>query len=356
FAGGVGSRLWPLSRKNTPKQFIDLVNNKTMLQLCIDRLTPGFDITDIYISTGKAYVKDITKQLPSLPVKNIIAEPAQRDIGPAVGLVAGIFSKISPTEPIVLLWSDHFVKKEGLFRRILKSSNDIIKAHPGTIVLIGQTPRFASQNLGWIKYGKSIYKKNNVSFHTLKGFQYRPNKKTAQKYFSSGKHAWNLGYWVTTPVFLWNLFEKHAPALHKDLEKIQKAYGTKDYQKTLDKIYPKLRKISFDNAVIEKMDISCGLVVSADLGWSDVGAWEALKEALETSKKDNVIHGDVVLKNSNDNLVYNYEHTKLVVGIDLNEHLVVNTQDVLLVTKKSSVPKIKKLVESLKGTKHEKLT
>jgi len=357
FAGGVGSRLWPLSRKKSPKQFMDIVDNKTMLQLCVDRLVPGFDLDDIYITTGKDYVSAVKKQLPSLSKNNIIAEPATRDVGPAVGLVAALFAKKFPNEPLTLLWgSDHLVKKEGYFRRILKAAGNIIRENPQQIILIGQTPRFASQNLGWISFGKKTVDDHDIPFHQLEGFQYRPDEKTAENYFKDGKHAWNLGYWVTSPSFLWNLFKEHSPKLFSQLKKIQDAYETPDYERVLGEIYPQLEKISFDNAIVEKMNFKNGLVVPADLGWSDVGAWEALKEALETSKEANVTQGKVILEDSADNLVYNYDADKLVVGIDLNDFLIVNTHDVLLVTKKTSVPKIKKLVDSLKGTPYEKLT
>src|SRR3989338_9324019 len=135
FAGGVGSRLWPLSRKKTPKQFMGLVNNKTMLQMCVDRLVPGFDIDDIYIATGKEYVMSVQKQLSSLSPENIIAEPATRDVGPAVGLVTAIFAKKFPNDPVVLLWgSDLLVKKEGLFRRILIAAGDMIISNPNQII------------------------------------------------------------------------------------------------------------------------------------------------------------------------------------------------------------------------------
>ncbi len=357
FAGGIGSRLWPLSRKDTPKQFIDLIDNKTMLQLCVDRLLPGLDIEDIYISTGATYVDAVLHQLPSFRKENIITEPATRDVGPAVGLATAIFEKICPGEPIVLLWgSDHLVKKEGLFRRILKAAGDVVKKDQSKIVMVGQTPRYANENLGWIEFGHKITEENKIPFYELKKFQYRPDKKLSEKYYKDGKHVWNLGYWVTTPSFLWNLFRTLSPHLFKDLETIQRAYGTPEYEKVLNDIYPRMEKISFDNAIIEKMDFSHGLVVSADLGWSDVGAWEALKEALQTSKKSNVTQGKVILETSCDNLVYNYEPQKLIVGIDLEDALVVNTKDVLLVTKKGSVQKIKNLVNSLKGTKYEDLT
>ncbi|OGK29274.1 hypothetical protein A3D06_01185 [Candidatus Roizmanbacteria bacterium RIFCSPHIGHO2_02_FULL_40_9] len=357
FAGGVGSRLWPLSRKKTPKQFMGIVGDKTMLQLCIDRLVPGFDIEDIYITTGKPFISSVQQQLPSLKTSNIIGEPDTRDVGPAVGLVAALFAKNTPNEPIALLWgSDHLVKKEGLFRRILRASGDIILKNPEKIILVGQKPRFASQNLGWISFENKVESHNKVDFFQLKGFKYRPDAATAKKFFTDGKHAWNLGYWVTSAGFLWKLFEQFSPEIFKKLKKIQDAYGTPEFEKVLNKIYPTIEKISFDNAIVEKMDFSNGLVVSADLGWSDVGAWEALKEALEKTKESNVTRGNVIVKDTEDTLIYNYETEKLIVGIDLDDFLIVNTKDVILVSRKTSVPKIKAFVESLKGTKYEDLT
>ena len=136
---------------------------------------------------------------------------------------------------------------------------------------------------------------------------------------------------------------------------IQNAVGTKNFNLILEKIYPKFEKISFDNAILERVDPSQVFVIAADLGWSDIGAWEALKEALELSSEENVTRGKVLINDSSDNLVFNYTD-QLAVGIDLENMVVINTDDVLLICQKSSVPKIKKLVESLAGTQNEHLT
>src|SRR6185312_15869642 len=156
----------------------------------------------------------------------------------------------------------------------------IIKDEPERIVFVGQKPRFANQNLGYIEYGEELVKVDNFPIHAFKGFQYRPPLKQAEEWLQDGKHSWNLGYFVTTPKFLWKLFEEFSPELFKQLKKIQDAFGTKDYESVLNEVYPKLEKISFDNAILEKMDPRSALVISADIGWSDIGAWEALKEAL----------------------------------------------------------------------------
>lgn len=355
FAGGVGTRLWPLSRKKSPKQFEKIIGNKSTLQLAAHRLRPDFDWSEIYVSTGKSYAEIVKTQLSKVPSKQIIGEPMMRDVGPAVGLITAILTKEAPNDAMVILWSDHLVKNESLFRKILTTAGKVITEKGDQIVFVAQKPRFASVNLGWIEYGKQVLERDGVSFHSFINFQYRPNEPTSQKYFTSGYHAWNLGYFVTTPKFLWKLYEKFAPNLFSGLLQIQQSWGTPNFEKTLDQIYPTLEKISFDNAILEKIDPQTALVVSENIGWSDVGAWEALKEALQEAQDKNVTQGKVLLSDTSDSLVYNYTD-QLVVTIDLNEYLVVNTNDVVLITKKESVPKIKKLVESFNGTENEKLT
>ncbi len=355
FAGGVGSRLWPLSRKNAPKQFGKIIGEKTMLQIAVGKLFPDFSWENAYISTGKDYAVNVHDQLPDLPKGNILVEPEMRDVGPAVGLVISQFVKTDPTEPIALLWgSDHLVRREELFRKALKTAEELIKKDPNRIIFVGQKPRFASQNLGYIEFGEQAEVINDLPIHKFSGFQYRPHLSTAEKWTKDGHHCWNLGYFVTTPQFLWKLFEDFAPNLYSQLKKISDAVGTDDYENVLNEIYPQIERISFDNAVLEKMDPKNGYVISVDLEWSDIGAWEALKEALERNEEDNVIKGNALVEDSTDTLVFNFTK-QLVVGIDLNDMVIVNTDDVILVCPKTSVPKIKKLVESLQGTPNEHL-
>lgn len=356
FAGGVGTRLWPLSRKNTPKQFEKIVGDQSMLQIAISKLFPDFSWDDVYISTGKEYKDIVESQLTDLPKDHIIAEPARRDVGPAVGLVLANFIKTAPNEPIALLWgSDHLVRKEDVFRQALKAAEKVILEDPNKMVLIGQTPRFASQNLGYIEFGSEIKEENGLPIYEFTGFQYRPHLSIAEKFVKDGHHAWNLGYWVTTPQFLWSQFKKFAPDIFQDLQKISDAVGTADYDLVLNEVYPNIEKISFDNAIVEKMDFRDGYAISVDIDWADIGAWEALKEALAKSDEDNVIQGNVDLVDSKDTLAFNY-NGQLVVGIDLQGMLVINTPDVLLVCPKEAVPKIKKYVESLADTPNKHLT
>lgn len=355
FAGGVGSRLWPLSRKNAPKQFGKIIADRSMLQIAVHKLFPEFKWEDVFISTAKQYSFHITEQLPKLPEENIIVEPEMRDVGPAVGLVIAQFVKKNPNEPIVLLWgSDHLVKKEALFRKILRTAEKLVLKDPNKIVFIGQKPRYGNQNVGYIEYGEKAEMVDGLPVHEFTGFQYAPPQDVAEEFATDEKHAWNLGYFCTTPAFLWKMFEEFSPELFSHLKKIHDAYETDAYEEVLAVEYPQIEKISFDHAILEKMDPKNGCVISADIGWSDIGAWEALKEALSDKVDENVTKGKILLEGCTDSILHN-ETKQLIVGIDLEGLVVVSMDDVILICPKGSVPKIKTFVKNLNGTDYEHL-
>jgi mannose-1-phosphate guanylyltransferase len=356
FAGGAGTRLWPLSRKKSPKQFEKIIGDKSTVQLAFERLTPEFSPKDIYISTNEAYVDIVKSQLPSIPKENIIAEPEKKDVGPAIALVMGIFYRLYKKEPVAILWSDHLVKRVSLFKKILKTGGSYVEKNPNKIVFIGHKPRYPSVNLGYIRFGRKKHSLNGINFYRFEGFKYKPDEETAKKFFQSDKYAWNLGYFVSTPEFIYQAFSRFAPNIYHNTEKILSYLGKANFKKILKKEYGKVESINFDNAILENLDKNDALVIVEDIGWSDIGAWEALKEALENHPYENVIRGKVYLEHVRDSLIYNYEDKKLIVGIDLDETLVVNTADALLIAKKTSVPKIKTIVEKFAGTENEELT
>lgn len=356
FAGGVGTRLWPLSRRKSPKQFEKIIGDKSTLQLTVERLRPDFKDEDIYISTQNEYVEVIQTQLPYIPVSNIFTEPEKRDVGPAVAIISGYLSQKFPEEPFVILWSDHIVKKNKLFNTILIEVGKFVSEKKNCMVFVGQKPRFASENLGWLEIGERYKKLGPFNLYTFRACKYRPHKSMAENFFKNKSYCWNLGYFVSTPKFIYSQFQKHCPDIYRIAEKIVNLSDSENFNKNIHKYYREMPEISFDNAVLEKLDKNYAYVIKEDIGWSDVGAWEALKEALSSTKKDNISQGRVLLNSSQDCLVYNYEGKKTIVGVDLNDILVVNTQDVLLVAKKSASKKIKEIVEGFKGTENEKLT
>lgn len=356
FAGGTGTRLWPLSRRKSPKQFEKIVGDKSTLQLAVERLLPDFSHKDIYISSNAFYKKLIQKQLPQIPEKNFILEPFKKDTGPAIAFSTGILNKLDPNEPIAILWSDHLVNNVDLFKKVLKIAQKKILKDPNKIIFITHKPRFPSVNLGYVKFGDEINNLDGINFYKFSGWKYRPDEKLAEKFFKSSNYSWNLGYFVSSPKFITASFKKHSPSIYKSMEIVLDKYGQPEFEEILKKQYSEVESISFDNAILEKLEKSDAEVIVEDIGWSDVGSWEALKEALQTLPLENIIRGKVQLEDVKDSLVYNYDNGKLIVGVDLDENIIVNTADVILIAKKNSMPKVKKLVENFAGTEYDKLT
>lgn len=348
FAGGVGTRLWPLSRKNAPKQFGKIVGEQSTLQQAVERLLPEFNASDIYIATGKQHKDVIIEHLPTIPKENFIFEPTMQDVGPAIGLTMSLLEKKYGDEPVAIIWSDHLVSNEVIFRKILRLAEKQVSNKESDFIFIAQKPRFANQNCGWIELGEKIEEGEGSEVYKFKKLCYRPKPEEAEAFYKNENYVWNLGYFVTTPKYLMSLYKTHMPEMHEKLLKVQE---TPD---ALSEIYPTMEKISFDDAILVKLSPDNFRVIASDLGWSDVGTWDALKEALASNKNENVTLGNVILENSKDTLLFNYNQ-KLCLGIDLDELIVINTEDVLLICPKNSVPKIKKFVENLKGTKHEHL-
>ena len=244
------------------------------------------------------------------------------------------------------------VRDIKIFQKALRVAEKSILENKSDFVFIGQKPRFANQNVGWIQKGELLGSAEGLKLFEFKKLKYRPKLSQAEDFLKDDHFDWNLGYFVTTPLFLIQKIEKYTPDMFRNLGKIM---DSSSFERTLQEIYPKLEKISFDDAILEKFSGNRISVVSVDIGWSDIGAWEALKEALSEKADENVTKGKVLVEDSRDSLVFNYTN-QLTVGIDLSEMLVINTDDVVLVCPKSSVPKIKKLVESLSGTPLEHLT
>ena len=354
FAGGIGTRLWPLSRKNSPKQFGKIVGDQSTLQQAVERLLPEFTASDIYIATGNQHKEVIMEQLPTIPKDNFIFEPTMQDVGPAIGLSAYLLEKRFKDEPIGIIWSDHIVSNEVAFRSALRLAEKQVSDKNSDFVFIAQKPRFANQNCGWLELGEKIKKEDASEIYKFKRLRYRPKPEEAEEFYKNKDYVWNLGYFVTTPKYLIDLYRDYMPEMHKKLLKIQKTAGSPDFTKTLEEIYPTMEKISFDDAILVKLAPNNFRVIAADLGWSDVGTWDALKEALAGNKHENITLGDVILEDTKDTLLFNYDK-KLCLGIDLNEIIIINTEDVLLVCPKNSVPKIKKFVEKLSSTAYKHL-
>ncbi len=341
FAGGHGTRLWPLSRKNSPKQFEKVFDGKSTLQLAIDRIRPIADFEDIFVSTNQNYKEIILEQIPELRLENIILEPAKRDLAAAVGLAFFYLNSLGFNEPVAILWADHLMEREDEFRKALLSGEQLIKDNPKRFVYLGEKPRYANHNLGWITVGGEINKINELSVVEFLSWKYRPDLELCKKLFEEGNSLWNPGYWITSIDFVLDLYHRFKPEMSDVLEKI-----TTDMSKITD-LYPKLESISFDDAIIENTNSNDAVVIKVDLGWSDPGTLYALKEALAESEVENITQGLVEEIDTKDTLVINKEAEKLVSVIGLDGHVVINTKDTILVVHKDKVPKVKEMVKKL---------
>lgn len=343
FAGGTGTRLWPLSRRNSPKQFEKIKDGKSTLQLCLERIHP-LGLENVYISTNEQYVNHVREQAPELPVDHIFSEPAKRDLAAAVGLTLMRLKKRGFQGPVALLWSDHFMDRPAEFVAVLKKAEQMVLENPNHFVFLGEKPRFANHNLGWIHVGEKL---DSDSYRYL-GWRYRPDKKDCDAMFASGDWLWNPGYFIFDLDFVLNLYQKLQPEMYKAL------YEMAGDEELVRAEYPKLPVLHFDTAIVEKIDPALAVVLAVDLGWSDPGTLYALKEALVRSEEDNCLTGNVIDTDSKDCLVHNEEEHKLVATVGLRGIVIVNTKDALLVCHKDAVPDIKALLYKIEDEGKER--
>jgi len=307
-AGGAGTRFWPLSRENHPKQLLKLFSNNTLIEETINRIEPIVD--DIYISTGKNLEKKIKQEIPNA---KLIVEPARRDTAAAIGLCA---SKFNEEDILIFLPADAYIRDIDNFREDLKKA---IKLATNKIVVIGIKPRSPSTAYGYIAV-------NNES--KVMEFKEKPNLETAKKYLNKG-FLWNAGIFVCKVSVLMNLFKKYTPSIFNDISKMKETGN-------IEEIYPKIEKISFDFAIMEKAEEVS--YVKSNFYWNDVGSFDALYEVL--GERNSTLNGELVEINSEGNIV---SSKKTIALIDCEDLVVIDTNDSLLVCPKKSVQKIKEL-------------
>ncbi|MFZ5425005.1 MAG: mannose-1-phosphate guanylyltransferase [Patescibacteria group bacterium] len=347
FAGGTGTRFWPFSRKNYPKQFKKIFNGESTLQLAVSRLEKTFGTDNIYISTNENYVSIVKEQLPQISLANVFAEPEKRNVGPAVGYCLTRLKKVGYKGPVAILWADHLIENVAEFIHALKKGKDLIYENPKRLVFISEEPRYAENNLGWIHIGKKIQK----GVYEFKEWHYKPPLEKCKEMFDSGEWKWNPGYFIVDLEFTLSLYEKHVPEIFKGLQKIEKALGTVEENKAIKRIYPKFEAIHFDRAIAERIPNNMAVVVTVNMGWADPGTLYALKEAKVKSKEENLQEGLVVLHETKDSVVINEDKHKLVAAVKLNGMVVVNTQDALIVVHKDNVLETTDLLKKLEKNK-----
>jgi len=354
FAGGTGRRLWPISRQSSPKQFEPIVGKKSTVRLSFERVLNAFGEDNIYISTNERYLDILREQIPELAEEHFIGEPARRDLAAAVGLaMSHVAHRHGTDETVAILWGDNYMTDEAAFLRLLGAADKLVVSDKAKIVFVGESPRFANSNLGWIGLGRQLGQSSDLPFFAFESWHYRPPLDECRRMFSSGDFVWNTGYFVTTPGFVSEMYRQQQPEMWASLTEIMSTVNSDAYTETLHRIYPQLDVASFDDAIVRFIDQELAVVLHGSTGWSDPGTLYALKEALNPDTAANVERGLVKAIASQDCLLYNYEAKKLVAVAGLDGMIVVNTEDAILVVHKDDIHLVKQLVNELVGSELE---
>lgn len=351
FAGGTGKRFWPASRISNPKQFQNVQGDKPLVRLAYEQLLEGIAQEDIYFCTGKTYEKEIKSILPEVSPNNFIFDPVMRDTGPAVTLAVAYLNKKFPEDVVVIRWADNLIKDNKTYIDALKEAENQVKLN-NKFVFIAVPARFASPHRGYLKFGKELQVFSNPKNILKKFIRFveKPSQEVAQEYLLSGEYAWNPGYWVIKPsAYLTKVAQTNKKILNVCQEVVDSNFSEEAKNK-----YGQLEKISVDYVFAEKVFPDEALIIHSDMGWSDVGEWIALKEALEKNKDDVVTKGNVYPYQTKDSIIYNYEEGKMIATIGINGFVVVNTPDVIAIFPKEDNTKLKELLKKFEGTEYEK--
>lgn len=352
-AGGGGTRLWPKSRKKSPKHLLKLTGEKTMLQLTYERILPIIPDERILVITNKDHLAEAQVQLPNIPKENFIAEPEAKNTALAMGVAAAYVKKRDEEGVIINLAADHTYKNEDKFRKIAGYALEVA-AENEYLIAIGIEPTFAHTGLGYIRIGSEIKTVGNGRDKSYvfksRGFKEKPDLPTAQSFYASGQYLWNANNYVWSAKLCLEAFEAHAPELYENIIKIYDAIGTQEETAVVEKEYQKAENTQIDIAISEKVNNLA--VIPGDFGWSDIGDWNILYEVSPKDRDKNVVIGENIQFigiNTNNSLIEGDK--KLIAVVGLSDIVVVDTEDAILICHKDKTQDVKKVVEKLKEEK-----
>ncbi len=351
-AGGSGSRLWPMSRQDKPKQFCKLISEKTMLEETLDRFS-SYSQEKIFIATTKELLPEVKASLKDFPEENIILEPARRDTGPAMGFAALKLSLLDSTEPMAFIPSDHHIGRVDNFLQSIRQAEKVI-LETGKLLDISVHPTSPNTALGYTKVGQREFEKEGVQFYQFLGHTEKPDYKTAQGYLEEGNYLWHANYYMWTPEKFLEAYQQYAPGIFAQLEKMKAILekGSQQEEKLasqLEKLYCEMDKISIDYAITEQMDPENVLIIRGDFDWKDIGAWDTLHENLmtKTDERRNLVRGERLNIDTSGSIIYGKDN-KLIATIGVDDLVIIDTDDALLVCPKSRSQEVKKVIEELK--------
>ena len=344
-AGGGGTRLWPRSRQETPKQFLDIVSERTMLQETADRVGALVPPERLFVITNARHVAAVREQLTAVPPANIVGEPQGRDSAPAIGLMAALLEKVLGDDTVmVVLPADHVIPNDAHFRAILQRAADV--AQDGYLVTLGIPPTGPDTGFGYIQSGDVLTEAGGLTAYRVRQFKEKPAQAVAEQYLRDGGYFWNAGMYIVTVKTLRDLYKRHLPQMEDGFARIVAAQGTADGSRVMADVFPTLPKISVDYGIAEKADRVA--VIPADIGWNDVGSWGRLAEVLSQDHGvENIVIGHHVGVETTGSLIYSPH--RLIATIGMEDIVVIDTPDATLICPKSRSEDVKKIVDELKA-------
>jgi mannose-1-phosphate guanylyltransferase len=348
-AGGIGSRFWPLSRVNHPKQFLDILGTgKTLIQQTYERFARLVPRENIYVVTANEYLDITREQLPELPGENILGEPFRKNTAPCIAYISFKLQELNPEAALIVAPADHLILQEDRFLEICGNALDFVN-HFNALITIGITPTYPNTGYGYIQH-EGVEATPNV--YKVKTFTEKPNRELAETFIASGDFLWNSG------IFVWQVkrgvhaFQQHMPEMYELFAAEADKLNTPEEKSVIEAIYPQCTSISIDFGVMEKADNV--YVIPASFGWSDLGTWNSAWENMEKDYLDNAVAGDHVIVFDSNKCMVHVPDDKLVVLQGLEDYIVADTKDVLLICRKDREQEIKEYVSEVKRNKGDK--
>lgn len=338
-AGGIGSRFWPMSTDERPKQFIDVLGvGRSLLQLTMDRFEGVIEKENIWVVTNKKYSDVVREQLPEMPADHVLCEPCRRNTAPCIAYVSWRIKSQDPKANVVVTPSDHIVTNVEEFRRVIKQCLEFTE-DSDAIVTLGMKPTRPETGYGYIQADLSMSSMRNKEIFRVDSFKEKPNLETATEYIKDKSYFWNAGIFIWNVSTIVNAFRVFQPVLSKIFESMLPIYGTDKEQEMIDKRYPECQNISVDYAIMEEVEEI--FVCPADFGWSDLGTWGSL---LMQTKHDlygnSVIGENVQLYETHNCIIHTMQNSKVVIQ-GLDGYIVAEQDGKLLICKLSEEQRIK---------------
>ncbi len=354
-AGGVGTRLWPLSRYLAPKQFQTLVGDKTMIRTTYERVAPllaGPD--DLFVSVNAHLAERLRKEIPELSEKNIISETESRNTGPAMCLETNFLAEfVAPGEIVASLPSDDFIMNQEAFIDLLSASEEFLKQHPDYILTPAVTPTYADVGYTYFKAGKLLSEPGQETIYAVAGVAEKPNEDYCRQLIKSGVYYCHTGMYIWQLGFAQKQFKQFQPAMQDICQRVVELMKVDSHDPEIKNLYSQCEKMTIETAITDRAE-RVAMSVSNEVGWSDLGKWHIMRHVLPTDEQGNLFSGQVHARATGDNVVYNLNQQKIIVLNDVKALTVIDTPDVLFISSTANSVEAKKIVEQLKEEGLEK--